>query len=116
MKIDIKTKNLELTAALKSFIEEKIGGLEKFMEKTLAEISVLVERETRHHKKGEIFLTQAEIILPDKKIMARSEGDNLLLTIVEIKDRLQQEIKKYKLKRIESPRRIQKKTKKEILY
>jgi len=124
MKIDIKTKNLELTESLKSFTEEKIGSLRKFVDilkddvpekgKTLAEISVIVERETRHHKKGEVFLTKAEIILPGKKIMAQASGDNLLSTIVEVKDRLQQEIKKYKTKNVEAPRREQKKSDKKF--
>ena len=32
--------------------------------------------------------------------MAQSAGDDLFLTVVEIKDKLQQEIKKYKLKKL----------------
>lgn len=103
MKIDIKTKNLTLTEALQSFVEEKIGSLNKFSD--IAEILVFLEKETKHHKKGEIFKTKAEILLPGKKIMAEGEGDDLLLTIVEVKDKLQQEIKKYKEKTINRNRR-----------
>ncbi len=39
--------------------------------------------------------------------MAESAGDDLLLTVVEIKDKLQQEIKKYKEKAITAGRRKQ---------
>jgi len=125
MKIIIRTKNLELTESLKSFIEEKIGSLKKFIDvfkreedpsanlgrdkKTLAEIFFEIEKETKHHNKGQVFRSEARILLPGKKIMAQSAGDDLLLTIVEIKDKLQQEIKKYKEKAITKNRRIQRK-------
>jgi ribosomal subunit interface protein len=122
MKIIIRAKNLELTKSLKNFIEEKIGGLKKFVDvlkrqedgKTLAEVFFDIEKETKHHNKGQVFRSEAKIMLPGKKIIAQSAGDNLLLTVVEIKDKLQQEIKKYKLKTIDGVRRQQKKLKKEI--
>lgn len=114
MKIIIRTKNLELTAALKNFIEEKIGSLKKFIEvlkreeakKTLAEVFFEIEKESKHHNKGQVFRSEARILLPGKKIMAQSAGDDLFLTIVEIKDKLQQEIKKYKSKKIDLSRRL----------
>lgn len=122
MKIIIRAKNLELTKSLKNFIEEKIGSLKKFVDilkkqekgKTLAEVFFDIEKETKHHNKGQVFRSEAKIMLPGKKIIAQSAGDNLLLTVVEIKDKLQQEIKKYKLKTIDGVRRQQKKLKKEI--
>jgi ribosomal subunit interface protein len=124
MKIIIRAKNLELTKSLRNFIEEKIGGLKKFVDvlkkqekgKTLAEVFFDIEKETKHHNKGQVFRSEAKIMLPGKKIIAQSAGDNLLLTVVEIKDKLQQEIKKYKLKTIDGVRRQQKKFKKEINF
>jgi len=110
MKIDIKAKNLELTSELEEFIREKISSLGKFEE--MPEISVFVEKETNHHKKGDIFVAKSEIILPGKKIMAKSESEDVLSSVVEIKDRLQQEIKKYKTKHIEFSRREQRKLEK----
>ncbi len=115
MKIIIRTKNLQLTGELKSFIEEKIISLKKFVDvlkreeekHTLAEVFFEIEKETRHHNKGEVFRCQAKIFLPGRKIMAKSAGDDLLLTVVEIKDKLQQEIKKYKEKTIAVKRRKQ---------
>ncbi len=115
MKIIIRTKNLKLTERLKSFIEEKIGSLKKFKnvlkreedKNTLAEVFFEIEKETKHHNKGEVFRSEAIILMPGKKIMAKSAGDDLLLTVVEIKDKLQQEIKKYKEKAITLGRRKQ---------
>ncbi|MEK7658880.1 MAG: ribosome-associated translation inhibitor RaiA [Patescibacteria group bacterium] len=120
MKIIIRTKNIELTKSFKNFIEEKIGSLKKFIDilkkeenkNTLAEVFFETQKESKHHNKGQVFRSEAMILLPGKKIVAQSAGDDLLLTVVEIKDKLQQEIKKYKLKKIESPRREQRKNKK----
>lgn len=124
MEIIIKSKNLELTADLQEFIEEKIGGLKKFINilkkedkekgKTLAEFFVEVEKENRHHKKGDIFKAEVRVHLPGKTLVAISQKDDLKRAIVEVKDELQQEIKKYKLKKTEEIIRKLRKTKKEI--
>lgn len=111
MEIIIKSKNLELTTDLQEFIEEKIGGLKKFINilkedktekgKTLSEFFVEVEKENKHHRKGNIFKAEARVHLPGKTLIAISQRDDLKQAIVEIKDELQQEIKKYKLKKKE---------------
>ena len=124
MKIIIKAKNLELTAKLKAYIENRIGSLKKFIKilqedeslsdfkrKTLAEVYVEVKRQTLHHKKGDVFLAEAIINLPGKKLVAKSHGEDVEKIIIKVKDELQQEIKKYKTKTIERPRRQAKKAK-----
>ena len=58
MQIITKAKNLELTSALQGYVDEKIGTLKKFAE---AEVFVEVEKETKHHNKGEIFCCQIEL-------------------------------------------------------
>ena len=122
MRITIKAKNLELTEELQNFIEEKIGSLKKFVKilkeetgegKTLAEAFVEVEKETRHHKKGKIFKAEAQISLPGKILMAQARGEDLPGIVVKLKDALQQEIKKYKLKNKELNIRKQRKELKE---
>ena len=120
MKIIIKTKNVELTADLQEFIEEKIGSLKKFTKilqtkdsfkkgKDLGEFFVEIEKETNHHKKGDIFKAEAKVRLPGKTLISISEEDDLKQAIIEIKDRLQLEIKKYKLKKTELAIRRQRK-------
>lgn len=110
MKIIIKTKNLELSQSLENYINEKIGGLKKFIKnlqkkeegKTLSEVFVEVEKETKHHRHGEVFVAKAQVMLPGKSLIAKASKEDLLLAIVEVKDELQQEIKKYKLKKIDA--------------
>jgi len=122
MKIILKTKNLDVTPSLKSFINKKVGLLEKFIRilkeekslekgKSLAEAFVEIERVSKHHKKGNVFKTEIIIILPGKKLISQSQGSNLLTTVIEAKDELEREIKKYKFRAAELIRREQKREK-----
>jgi ribosomal subunit interface protein len=123
MKIIIKTKDLELAGDLQGFVEKKIGSIKKFIDilkqdtpergKTLAEIFVEVEKETEHHRKGQIFSCQLEVRLPGKSLIVKSHGDDIYKSIVNARKELKQEIEKYKFKNISKDRRQQRKTKRE---
>ena len=84
------------------------------MGKTLAEVHVEVDKETKHHKKGELFFCQLEVKLPGKSLVVKSESDDLYKAIISAKKELQQEIQKYKVKNVEKNRRKQRVTKKEL--
>ncbi len=125
MRIIIKTKNLELTKDLKRAVEEKIGSLKKFVDilkddtpvgkKTLAEVFVELEKETTHHKKGNIFLAKVQINLPGKSIMAQSREEDSGRAIIEVREELRKEVEKYKSKKTEGRIRKQRKTKSNLL-
>jgi ribosomal subunit interface protein len=119
MKIIIKAKNLDQSDALNAFIEKKFSSLKKFIDvlktpeekRTLAEVFVEVEKETKHHNKGEIFSCQLEIVLPQKSLTTKSNSDDLYKAIVAAKKAMEEEIKRYKFKNIEKNRREQRKLK-----
>jgi len=121
----ITAKNLELTDGFKAFVEEKIGSLKKFIGffeeedsfkkgKDTVEFLVEIEKETKHHRKGPIFQVRVKINLPGKTLIAVSKNNDLSRAVVEVKDELQQEIKKYKLKKTELAIREQRKFKNKI--
>ena len=119
MHIIITTKNLEQSEMLNIFIEKKFEGLKKYINilkredeigKTLAEVFVEVEKETKHHRKGEIFLVKTQIVLPGRSIVAEATGEDLFSTVVKAKDELKGEIEKYKVKKIDKTRRLQRKS------
>ena len=117
MKITIKTTNLKLTPALRSYVEEKIGGLEKFIQKIglkdrlfkkgkpSYEAWVEIGRTTRHHHKGRIFRAECQIRFPGKSIRVESLKEDLHLAVDEVKDELQRELKRYVGKRTSRYRR-----------
>ena len=122
MKIIINAKNLEHSDALNAFIEKKFGALKKFIDvlkypdegKTLAELTVEVEKDTKHHRKGDIFLVKAQLLLPGRSIMAQGKEEDLFVTVVKVRDELKMEIEKYKLKKIDKTRRVARKSKNNI--
>ncbi|MSU54456.1 MAG: ribosome-associated translation inhibitor RaiA [Candidatus Staskawiczbacteria bacterium] len=116
MNIIIKAKNFELTEYLEKFTNDKVGKLEKFLAGKVQEICIEIEKETNHHKKGDLFIASIQIDLPGKSLMAKAHGEDLLAAIIDAKDEMEIEIKKYKTKTIETPRRkIRKEMENEIV-
>jgi len=113
VKINILTKNIKLTPALKDFIEEKINPLEKFAKilynekyfnhffrkgKPRVEAWIEIGKETLRHKKGPFFYAECQMKFPKKSIRSTARAENLKLAINEVKDELQRELKEYKEK------------------
>jgi ribosome-associated translation inhibitor RaiA len=120
MKIITKVKNIEPSVALNNFIEKKFLGLKKFIDvlkredeigKTLAEVFVEVGKETKHHRKGEIYIIKSRVYLPGREIISQVNSDDLQKAVVKAKDELKLEIEKYKVKKIDKNRRLQRKSK-----
>jgi len=97
MKIDIKGTNLELTEAIKDYVNEKIGGLEKFFD-NIIEARVDVGKTNNHHQKGDVFRAEVNMQVPNNLLRAEAERDDLYMAINEAKDDLQRQLKKYKEK------------------
>jgi len=102
MKITIKGTNIELSNSVYQYINDKIGGLDRFVKNVSpVECWVEVERTTKHHRSGDIFRAEAQIKLPGSYgIRAESTEWDLHQAIDEVKDELQQQLKKYKGKMI----------------
>lgn len=109
MKINIKATNLELTAPIREYIEEKIGGLEKFIAnpakaewnpevgKPTMEAFVEIGRTTNHHNKGQVYRAEINVPMPGqgKVLRAESEQWDIRVAIDQIKNEIQIELKKY---------------------
>ena len=97
MKITIKSTNINLTQNLKNYIEEKIGGCEKFLNvKFPVETYVEIEKTTFHHRKGNIFQAEINLVLKGKILRQKAKREDIYLAINEVKDKLQRSLKKYK--------------------
>lgn len=128
MKINIKTSNLELTSGIRNYIEDKIGGLEKFIQgvkpddRSSNEKSspikawVEIERTTQHHNKGEIFRAECQIRLPHGSARSESTKEDLYLAINDVKDELQRELKQYTEVKLSRRRRAARRFKKLISF
>lgn len=100
MRINIKAKDLDLTPAMRQFIEEKAGSLQKFVQKYDENDALLVEveiaRTSNHHHKGEVFHAEMNLQLPGKVLRAEDEDFDTRVAVNRVKDKMQREIDKYK--------------------
>lgn len=107
MKTNLKYTNIPPSPAVETYIAQKIGELDKFInirdtaEKGNAAVEAWVEvgRTTGHHKKGDVFRAEVQVKLPGKaSIRAESVQPDLHLAIDETRDELERQLKRYKNK------------------
>jgi len=99
LKVNIKSTNLVLTTGLKKFIRTKIKTLEKFFDNIQVEAWVEIGKPSLHHQKGNVFYAECQINLSKKVLRATSQGENLKTAILQVREELERQIKKYKEKR-----------------
>ncbi len=99
MKIILKATNTKLSPSINEYIDEKIGGLDKFLEKfdpELIEARVEVGKITRGQRQGDIFRAEVNLKIDGHLIRAENTEESLLAAIDLVKDELQREIRQYK--------------------
>lgn len=93
MKFNIRGKNMDVTPAIKSYIEEKIGRLDKYLESP-SDVSASIVIKVRG--KEQII----EVTMPVNKIILRGEEshDDLYAAIDLVSDKIERQIRKNKTK------------------
>ncbi len=98
--IIIKATKLDLTPAIREYVEIKINALDHLLQRfeTQGEIKIEVEiaRTTQHHRHGNVFYAKANLYLPKKILRAEHYDSDVRIAIDEIKNKLHLEITKYK--------------------
>ncbi|HVZ10848.1 MAG TPA: ribosome-associated translation inhibitor RaiA [Candidatus Paceibacterota bacterium] len=104
MKIDIFSKHIELNAALRGFIESKIGALEKYLPTEQPAVRVEISKPSSHHRSGEIFYAEGNLKLGRNLLRAEAQDADLHAAITVVRDELQAQIKKFKDKKLAARR------------
>lgn len=102
MKIIIKATNIELSPSINQYIEEKIGGLDRFLkgfDPDLVEARVEVGKITRGQRHGEIYRTEVNLSFDGHFIRVEETEESLHASIDLVKDYLQREIRQQKTKK-----------------
>ncbi|MFH0906917.1 MAG: ribosome-associated translation inhibitor RaiA [bacterium] len=102
MRIIIKGDKIKLTNSIKQYIEEKIGGLERFLKSfnpELIEARVEVGKITHGQKHGDIFRAEVNLNIDGKFIRVEKTENSLLAAIDFAKDELSREIRQFKNKK-----------------
>lgn len=107
MQIQITGKNLELSQSIKDYVDKKMTALNKFYNEKIIRAEVVLGVNSDHHQKGNKFFAECKLDVPGKNLFAIKEEDSLYKAVDKIRDYLELELKKYKLKQ-----RVQSKDKK----
>jgi len=105
MKTTIKSAKLEVTAAIKKYIENKMDMVEKY----LGDIKPIncdfeIEKSVGGQHKGEIFRAEVTLQVPRQILRIEKTERDLYKAIDKVKDHLELVIKKYKEKLIDKKR------------
>ena len=105
MQIKIQSTGFELTPAIRELVEKKVGSLSKplkrFEEKSEAIAVVEVSRTTKHHRHGDVFCAEINLNVSGRVIRAENSNVKLQAALDITKDKLKQEILRFKEKRVE---------------
>lgn len=99
MKINITGNNLDLTPAIKEYIETHLASLEKLLTKydeASVEAHVVAGRTTKHHLHGDVYQAEIHLNIPHKSFMAKADGSDLRVVFDEAKNKLKRELTDYK--------------------
>lgn len=100
MQINIHAKNIELTGAIKAYVNEKIGSLKKILDtESLVLAEVEVGQITKHHQQGDIFRAEINLKVDGQFFRAEVVKDDLYAAIDELKDSVMMEVRKNKTKK-----------------
>lgn len=96
MTINIHARAIELTPAIKDYVEEKMQSLTKYLD-SIEHIDVEVGRaEGHHHKEDKAFECNATVKIGGEVIKIEREAEELYKAIDKVRDHLRVEISDWK--------------------
>ncbi len=100
MKNNIKATNIEITPAIRDYLEKRFSAFDKFVydKSGGARYDVEVGKLSMHHKSGDVFRAEVNLHVSGQSLYAFSERDDLYSAIDEVKDEIIRQIKSRKEK------------------
>lgn len=99
MNIQIKAEGMDLTDALRTYAEEKVRRLQKYLgDITPVEARVKLARTTNHHQKGDVFECQMQLSLPGETLILDRIKEDMYKAIDSAQEHMERSIAKYKEK------------------
>ena len=92
MHIDFYGKNIDLTPALKQYVEEKLERLEKYAQ-TISYAKVTFER-SKHHRRGEIATAHIQLTTPKGEVSAKEEAFDFRAAVDLVQEKLERQFGK----------------------
>lgn len=100
----LHAKNIELTDAIQSYIEDKFSMLGKFMQalEPVDKCDIEIGKHTDHHQKGKLFYAEVTMQIPGDVIRIEVTEEDLYAAIDKAKDELKEKLIQIKERRIDA--------------
>jgi len=95
MIINIQAKGVDMTDAIKQYVEEKANDLQKYFD-NIQGVDAIVGMESHHHNKGKVYFAEFNVQIPGKNLNLRKDAEDLYKAIDKVKDHLKVEFGKIK--------------------
>ncbi len=94
----IKSTNIDLTDAIRSYVEEKVSHLYKLCEEfdPADTLDVEIGKSTTHHAKGPYYRAEMFLRVPGKEMRAEHDAEDLYEAIDHVKDQIRRQLSDYK--------------------
>jgi ribosomal subunit interface protein len=96
--LTIYCKDFDLTDGLRSYAEEKVSAVEKFLSEDAeaAKITLRLGKTSNHHNAGKIFYAELSIAAPHKHYEAKIEAEETYAAIDLLKDEMSSIIRNHR--------------------
>lgn len=95
MTINIQAMGINMTDAIKQYVEEKVNDLNKYFD-NIIRVDVVVGVQSNHHNKGKIYFSEFNVHVPGKNMNMKKEAEDLYKSIDKVRDHLKVEFEKMK--------------------
>src|SRR5215208_3286620 len=103
MRLQVKGKNIEVSPSIRSYAEEKIGKLSRQLaDPTSVEVELAVEK---NPSIAASHVAEATIWTKGPTLRARESSSDMKASIDQLVDKLERQVKRYREKRRDGPRR-----------
>jgi putative sigma-54 modulation protein len=102
MNISIKGTNLDLTTAIKEYVDDKVGNLDKFID--AMEAKVELEKDKRHQT-GLVYRAEVNMIVGGKIMRAEAKAEDIYAAVDLVIPKLKEQVSKFKDKRTTQARK-----------
>ena len=101
MRTNIKWSHIDQSDSVRDYLDKKLKDLDKLVDSAEGEASAQVElgKTTSHHKSGDIFRAEINLMMNGKRLRAVSETADIYSSIDEVRDEIFEEVIKQKDRR-----------------
>jgi putative sigma-54 modulation protein len=98
MNITVKGTDLEVTEAIRAYVESRLASLDKLVEEFGESVTAAADvgKSEKHHAKGAHFRAEFMLEIPNKVLRSESEAEDLYEAIDQAKDDLRRQLVDHK--------------------